>query len=69
MRLQKLLKISSSFVNGRYSNSLDVILLGWLPISERIDTYTITLAHEAIHHIRNFRLKNRLDILEIKMNF
>ena len=49
MRLQKLLKVSCSFVNGRYSNSLDVILLGWLPISERIDTYTIKLTHKALH--------------------
>ena len=30
-RLQKLLKVTSSFVNGCYSNSLDEILLGWLP--------------------------------------
>ena len=36
IRLQKLLKVTCSFVNGCYSNSLDVILLGWLPINERI---------------------------------
>ena len=29
MRLQKLLKATCSFVSGRYSNSLDVILLGF----------------------------------------
>ena len=49
MRLQKLLKATYSFVNGRYSNSLDVILLGWLPISERIDFCIIKLAHKALH--------------------
>ena len=37
LRLQKLLKVTCSFVNSGYSNSLDVILLGWLPVSERID--------------------------------
>ena len=36
IRLQKLLKVTCSFVNGCYSNSLDVILLGWLTINERI---------------------------------
>ena len=48
MRLQKLLKATCSFVNGRYSNSLDVILLNWLPISERIDFCLIKLAHKDI---------------------
>ena len=47
MQLQKLLKATYSFVNGRYSNSLDVILLGWLPFSERIDFCIIKLAHKA----------------------
>ena len=49
IRLQKLLKVTCSFVNGRYSNSLDVILLGWLPISERIDFCRIELAHKALY--------------------
>ena len=49
IRLQKLLKATCSFVNGRYSNSLDVILLGWLPISERIDFCIIKLAHKALY--------------------
>ena len=49
IRLQKLLKVTCSFVNGRYSNSLDVILLGWLPISERIDFCIIKLAHKALY--------------------
>ena len=49
VRLQKLLKVTCSFVNGRYSNSLDVILLGWLPTSERIDFYIIKLAHKALY--------------------
>ena len=47
--LQKLLKVTCSFVNGGYSNSLDVIFLGWLPISERIDFCIIKRAHEALH--------------------
>ena len=49
IRLQKLLKVTCSFVNGRYSNSLDVILLGWLPISERIDFCIIKLAHKDLY--------------------
>ena len=49
IRLQKLLKVTCSFVNGRYSNSLDAILLGWLPFSERIDFYIIKLAHKAFY--------------------
>ena len=49
MRLQKLLKATFSFVNGRYSNSVDVILLGWLPINERIDFCLIKLAHKALY--------------------
>ena len=49
MRLQKLLKATCSFVNGRYSNSLDVILLGWLPINERIDFSIIKLANKALY--------------------
>ena len=36
IRLQKLLKVTCSFVNGCCSNSLDVILLGWLPVKESI---------------------------------
>ena len=44
---QKLLKATCSFVNGRYNNSLDVILLGWLPFSERINFCIIKLAHKA----------------------
>ena len=47
--LQKLLKATCSFVNGRYSSSLDVMLLGWLPISERIDFCIIKLAHKALY--------------------
>ena len=49
IRLQKLLKATCSFVNGRYSNSFDVILLGWLPISDRIDFCIIKLAHKALY--------------------
>ena len=49
IRLQKLLKVTFSFVNGRYRNSLDVILLVWLPISERIDFCIIKLAHKALY--------------------
>ena len=48
-RLHKLLKATCSLVNGRYSNSLDVILLGWLPLSERIDFCIIKLAHKAFY--------------------
>ena len=47
IRLQKLLKVTCCFVNGPYSNSLDVILLIWLPISERIDFSIINLTHRA----------------------
>ena len=46
--LRNLLK-ACSFVNSRYSNSLDVILLDWLPISERIDFCIIILAHKALY--------------------
>ena len=49
MRLQKLLKATCSFLSGRYSNSLDVILRGWLPINKRIDFSIIKLAHKALH--------------------
>ena len=49
IRQRKLLKITCSFVNGRCSNSLDVIFLGWLSISERIDFCIIKLAHEALY--------------------
>ena len=49
IRLQKLLKVTCSFVNGRYCNSLDVILLGWLPINERIDFCIIKLAHKCLY--------------------
>ena len=49
IRLQMLLKVTCSFVNGRYSNSLDVVLLGWLPINERIDICIINLAHKALY--------------------
>ena len=49
LRLQKLLKVTCSFVNGRCSNSLDVILLGWLPISERIDFCIMKLAHKDLY--------------------
>ena len=49
MWLQKLLKATCSFVNGRYCNSLDVILLAWLLINERIDFYIINLAHKALY--------------------
>ena len=44
-----LLKVTFSFVNGRYSNSLDVVLLGWLPINERIDLSIIKLACKALY--------------------
>ena len=40
VRIQKLLKATCSFVKGRFSNS-HVILLGCLPISERIDVCII----------------------------
>ena len=49
MRLQKLLKATCSFVNGPYINSLDVILLGWLPINKRIDFCIIKLAYKALY--------------------
>ena len=49
IRLQKLLKETCFFVNGRYSNSLDVILPSWLPISERIDFCIIKLAHKVLY--------------------
>ena len=49
IRLQKLLKVTSYFVNGRYSNSLDVILLGWLSVSEGNDFSMINLAHKALY--------------------
>ena len=49
IRLQKLLKVTRSFVNGRNSNSLNVILLGCLPINERIDFRIIKLAHKAFY--------------------
>ena len=54
IRPQKLLKVTCSFVNGRYSNSLDVILLGWLPINERIDFCIIKLAYKALY-VTHFR--------------
>ena len=38
-----------SFINGRYSNSLDVILLGWLPIIERTDFCITKLAHKVLY--------------------
>ena len=49
MQLQKLLKATFSFVNGGDSNSLDVVLLGWLPINERIDLSIIKLACKALY--------------------
>ena len=49
MQLQKLLKVTCSFTNGCYSNSLDIMLLGWLPISGRIDFCKIKLAHKALY--------------------
>ena len=49
IRLQKLLKVSCSFVNGCCSNSLDLILLGWLLISERIDFCIMKLANTALY--------------------
>ena len=49
IRLEKLIKATCSFVNGRYSNSHDVILLSWLPISERINFCIIGLAHKALY--------------------
>ena len=49
MQQQKFFKATCSFVNGHYSNSLDVILLGWLPINERIDFCIIKLAHKALY--------------------
>ena len=49
IRLRKLLKVTCSFVNGRYNNSLDVILPGLLPISERIDFCIIKLAHKVLY--------------------
>ena len=77
MRLQKLLKANFSFVNGGDINSLDVVLLGWLPINERIDISIIKLACKGLYVMafpsylklsRNLK-KNCLAILEIKMNF
>ena len=49
IQLQKLLKVTCSFTNGCYSNSLDIMLLGWLPISGRIDFCKIKLAHKALY--------------------
>ena len=49
MRLQKLLKTTFSFVNGRYSNSLDVIWLVWLPINEKSYFSIIKLAHKDLY--------------------
>ena len=51
IRLHKLLKATYSFVNSRYSNSLDVILLGWLPINERNDFCIIKLVRKALYVI------------------
>ena len=49
IRLQKLLKVTCSFVNGCCSNSLDIMSLGWLPISGRIDFCIRKLAHKALY--------------------
>ena len=54
IRLRKLLKVTCSFVNGRYNNSLDVILPGLLPISERIDFCITKLAHKALYGVAIF---------------
>ena len=54
IRLRKLLKVTCSFVNGRYNNSLDVILPGLLPISERIDFCIIKLAHKVLYGVAIF---------------
>ena len=43
------MKGTCSFANGGYSNLLDMILLGWLPISKRIDFCIIKLAHKDLH--------------------
>lgn len=48
-RIQKLLKMTCCFVTGRYSNTLDMINLGWLPITQRINYSIIKLAHRAIY--------------------
>ena len=49
IHIQKLLKATCSFVNGRYSNSLRVVLLGCLPINKRIDFCIIKLAHKSLY--------------------
>ena len=49
MWLQNLLKATCFIGNGRYSNSLNAILLGWLPINKLIDFYIIKLARKALH--------------------
>ena len=67
MRLQKLLKATCSFVNGRYSNSLDVILLGWLPINERIDFCIIKLAHKALY-VTQFPSHLKLSFKKLSQN-
>ena len=41
--------MTCSFVTGLYSNTLDMINLGWLPITERINFSTIKLAHRTIY--------------------
>ena len=49
IQLQKLLKVTCSFANGCYSNSLDLILLFWLLISERIHFCIMKLTHTALY--------------------
>ena len=66
MRLQKLLKATCSFVNGGYSNSLDVILLGWLP-NERIDFSITKLAYEALY-VTSFPSYLKLSFIKLSRN-
>ena len=66
MRLQKLLKATCSFVNRGYSNSLDVILLGWLP-NERIDFSITKLAYEALY-VTSFPSYLKLSFIKLSRN-
>ena len=61
------MKATCSFVNGRYSNWLDGILLGWLPINERIDFCIIKLAHKALH-VASFPSYQKLSFKKLSRN-
>ena len=48
-RLQKVQTIFSGYVLNLYAKECDVIKLGWLPIIERFEFITTTLAFKALH--------------------